>query len=360
MNSLESVHGSVPVAVGGNGPAGHKSVVPVAAFDPIFWMHHYQIERLLTLWMAIYYESKVPDTPEQLRNPFFLLLADKIEKKLDPLRKTATEMVTSNDIQSTLTYGYIYPEIKAHPNVTPEQLSRLIYNDVERLYGGSSFFQALKAKSDVHALEKAVEALALGNHRTDVAPTISNKMIVLKQLNPGADHKVTPDTYREWIVNVSLDKFALGGSGSVTFFLGPEDQIPSDPAEWHTSEIYVGSYDIFAYTDPNECRNCKEFQDKGLKVGGTVYLTEPLIHRHVALTGDEPEKYIKENLHWRCHDIDGNVVPNDSIPTLEVVVQSSGYRIVPGQDRPERTPRKIHEDVTRGRVGGIKEDEPAP
>lgn len=36
--SLEGIHGSYHVIIGG--PGGHMSKVPVAAFDPVFWFHH--------------------------------------------------------------------------------------------------------------------------------------------------------------------------------------------------------------------------------------------------------------------------------------------------------------------------------
>jgi tyrosinase len=44
-NELESWHGDVHIWVG-----GHMRLVPVAAFDPIFWAHHTQIDRLWRLW----------------------------------------------------------------------------------------------------------------------------------------------------------------------------------------------------------------------------------------------------------------------------------------------------------------------
>jgi tyrosinase len=45
--SLESIHDSIHVWVGGPmparrpAPAGHMSDVPYAAFDPVFWLHHW-------------------------------------------------------------------------------------------------------------------------------------------------------------------------------------------------------------------------------------------------------------------------------------------------------------------------------
>jgi hypothetical protein len=48
--SLEGVpHGPVHVLVGGN---GWMSFVPLAARDPIFWLHHGNIDRLWNLWLA--------------------------------------------------------------------------------------------------------------------------------------------------------------------------------------------------------------------------------------------------------------------------------------------------------------------
>ena len=44
-DELESWHGGVHVWVG-----GHMRRVPVAAFDPIFWAHHTQIDRLWRIW----------------------------------------------------------------------------------------------------------------------------------------------------------------------------------------------------------------------------------------------------------------------------------------------------------------------
>jgi len=35
--SLEGIHNSIHTWVGG---IGHMSNIPVAAFDPIFWLHH--------------------------------------------------------------------------------------------------------------------------------------------------------------------------------------------------------------------------------------------------------------------------------------------------------------------------------
>jgi len=61
LTSLESIHDTVHVDVGGQGHMGDPAV---AAFDPIFWLHHCNVDRVLALWQAAYpgtYVSPGPD-----------------------------------------------------------------------------------------------------------------------------------------------------------------------------------------------------------------------------------------------------------------------------------------------------------
>jgi len=170
------------------------------------------------------------------------------------------------------------------------------------------------------------------------------------------DYVVTPETYKDWIANVTLEKYALGGSGRVAFFLGPVEEIPADPSEWLTCPIYVGSYTIFA-TNPevSGCKNCKDQADKKLRVGGTVHLTKALIRRRCPLTGDAPIEYLTENLHWRICNVEGQEIPREEVPSLKVVVQSAGYLSPHGVigRRPERAPWTRHAPITSGKPGGV-------
>lgn len=47
--SLEDIHGNYHGLIGGiRGRMGHMSLVPIAAFDPVFWMHH---------WLVFYFPT---------------------------------------------------------------------------------------------------------------------------------------------------------------------------------------------------------------------------------------------------------------------------------------------------------------
>jgi hypothetical protein len=270
-------------------------------------------------------------------------------KTLDPFRKDATNIVTSADIQSTTTYGYVYPEVYAAGDGSPETVAQSVFNAVTTLYGGGNLSPALTD-----------EAITTGVEKMQISIPRSVKFAAVPKAHPEPkdDYVVTPKNYRDWIANITLEFGALGGSGRVCLFLGPDEEIPEKPTEWHTSPIYVGAYDLFALSPNNleRCPNCKDLKANGIHAGGTVYLTEALIRRRIPLVGEEPEKYLKENLHWRCCGFRG-VIPVESIPSLEVIVQSASYVAAPGVGNGpiDRSPWVVHAPVTSGNPGGIKD-----
>ena len=62
-DSFESIHDTIHNTVGSE---GHMSYLAVAAFDPIFWLHHANVDRLFAIWQALNPSSYV--TP--MSNPY--------------------------------------------------------------------------------------------------------------------------------------------------------------------------------------------------------------------------------------------------------------------------------------------------
>lgn len=58
-SSLEKIHDNIHVYTGGDGHMGDPNV---AGFDPIFFLHHCNVDRILALWQAINYDSYVPES----------------------------------------------------------------------------------------------------------------------------------------------------------------------------------------------------------------------------------------------------------------------------------------------------------
>ncbi|EEB90597.1 hypothetical protein MPER_11172, partial [Moniliophthora perniciosa FA553] len=133
-NSLEAIHDNIHVAVGAN---GHMSDPAVAAFDPIFFLHHCQVDRLLSLWSAL--NPGVWVTPSTSENGTFTLRADTpIDRNtnLTPFWNTQSTYWTSNNILDTASLGYTYPEFNNITTSSPGAVQTAIARIVNQLYGG--------------------------------------------------------------------------------------------------------------------------------------------------------------------------------------------------------------------------------
>jgi hypothetical protein len=167
------------------------------------------------------------------------------------------------------------------------------------------------------------------------------------------NYVLTPETYRDWIVNVTFQKYALNGTGRVSFFLCPEDAVPSDFHHYRTSPYYVGSYTIFASPNTEGCSNCQS--QLTLPVGGTVHLTNQLIKRQIPLQGDQVVDYLKTNLQWRCANL-FEEVPAENVGGLKVLVRSAAYVLpIPVGEVPVRGEWVSSPECTVGKVGGVPE-----
>ncbi|KAL8632330.1 hypothetical protein Q9189_001902 [Teloschistes chrysophthalmus] len=109
-NSIENMHNGIHMLVG-NG--GHMSNIPYSSFDPIFWLHHANVDRLFALWQAVYPEANVSpqinDVGTYTNDP------GKSEDGNTPLTPFHSDdsgnFWTSSKVWSTKTFGYAYPEI---------------------------------------------------------------------------------------------------------------------------------------------------------------------------------------------------------------------------------------------------------
>lgn len=130
-NNLESIHNLVHVLVGGD-----MADVPSAAFDPIFWLHHCNVDRLMAM-----YQASHPNTylaPES-RSPTFALHlpgTDDLSTPLYPFRHPNKKEWTSDDVKtaaSIFKYGYSYPEVP--PGLSDEGLRKFASEKANELYG---------------------------------------------------------------------------------------------------------------------------------------------------------------------------------------------------------------------------------
>ncbi|KAF3914599.1 Tyrosinase [Orbilia brochopaga] len=111
--SLEAIHNEIHGLTGGG---GHMSWNTVAAFDPIFWLHHCNVDRLFAIWQAVYPtawfdQSQLRDQRGTWSTPAGT--RETPQTQLTPFHMDARGTVfTSNDARDWTKFGSSYPELQ--------------------------------------------------------------------------------------------------------------------------------------------------------------------------------------------------------------------------------------------------------
>jgi len=291
INSLETIHDSIHGRTGGN---GHMGAVPYAAFDPLFWLHHTNVDRIFALWQSLHPKTWVAGRSES--GTFNIPTGQKDENTdLTPFWKGPDSYHKSSS-PATREWGqlhYTYPEYVGLEGLPEEQVSAAIRHKVDILYNPENPRPAVRAD--------AVDA-------------------VLSAAPPDAPH---PPDHIDWSIQVRSKRFALKESYTVYFFFGAPPTSGS-PDDWLLAENQVGSFFEFVNSFPELCENCLENIE--VITDGYIPILDHLKKRKIDITSHEAtDKFLKEQLHWSVVKVDGTVVPNDSdeLKDLEVVVVST-------------------------------------
>ncbi|KAJ6580116.1 tyrosinase [Mycena vulgaris] len=355
-NSLEAIHDGIHTNVGGNGQMSDPSV---AAFDPIFFLHHCNVDRVLSLWSAL--NPGVWVTPGKATGGTRTIPPDApVDKTTDltPFWSSQSDYWASSDVTVTSKVGYTYPEFNGLDMSDPNKVRSAVAQKVNQLYGGSIFasISALSASPAVSAAKPAAVPVAPKSNLA-AAPAHSNPAPApVPHVQANLAHVTLPHNTEErkiwdWTARIQVKKYEVGGSFAVLLFLGA---VPDDPKQWRTSSNFVGAHHIFANSVPDRCANCRTHRDA--EVEGFVHLDEG-IAEHSGLGSLEPnvvEPYLKHNLHWRIQKAGGQVVDLSAVPSLEVTVFATPLTLPPGSDFPVPGERRHHGGITHGRSGGSR------
>jgi len=190
----------------------------------------------------------------------------------------------------------------------------------------------------------------------EVQDAAQNSVNVLLQQTPESIFNVNSehesvDQWYNWTARIRAKKFELGRSFSVLIFLG---DVPKETKDWYKSENLVGTHNVFANTAAGECDNCNN--DLDLVHEGFVHLNRHLLRLKPNQTAFDPETikpYLKDNLHWRTIDTNGQPI---QINSLEVTVLSVTLSKASDSNFPVTGDRELHHGITSGRPGGATPD----
>ncbi|KAG0642710.1 hypothetical protein HOY80DRAFT_881126 [Tuber brumale] len=376
-DSLESIHNTIHNTIGGG---GHMSYPDYAAFDPIFWLHHTNVDRIFALWQVLHPGSYVGE--QRSRYLTFWSQEDQIENYLTPLvpfHKHDLAYWTSQACRDVKTFGSTYPElIDWENNTSPDQVRLNVERAIKQLYGQTASETrrwALSQGASLLPVSYPVGSTSAGGFSLpqNDGPGDESGSQYISSLPTDPAHKKnmkpihTTLTRRvDWIIrgpfyeyycNIQVDKYAVGGSFNCHIFLG---DFNIDPMRRAYDKNLVGTFSVFA-NDPNTtgCKKCLNDAKSQLVVCGSIPLTGALLAKiprlkSLALVHVVP--YLRNNLHWRCNKPDQTHISRDEIPSLKVGVFQASIPVLHTREFfPSYGPLKQLYRVTAGRKAGLAE-----
>lgn len=276
-DSLENIHNQIHALVGG---LGHMGFIPYSAFDPIFFMHHANVDRLMAIFQAINPSSYV--TP--LANAYGTFTespgtVEDINSALMPFRKDRSSFHTSVTAQHTRDFGYAYPEV-VDWGVSAQQLAANTRAAFNKLYNPKG---ALARRSSSRISRRA-------------------------------------NTAREWFINLSVQRSRI--AVFVDFFLGAP---PADPSQWASANNLVVSQAILS--------------EMASGTGSAPYLAQVPLTRSLVNSGQDTTNvsatvsYLQNALQYRCRQMDGQVVDCSTLSNLNISVVDQAVKLSNSTDQ---------------------------
>ncbi|KAF2840484.1 Di-copper centre-containing protein [Patellaria atrata CBS 101060] len=271
-DSFESTHDAIH-AISGGSSGGHMYYVDFSAFDPIFWLHHTNVDRHFAMYRYLQPNSYV--TNGALTQNNYVWNRGDVKNAFSDLlpfhKDTQGRFWNSQDVAGTRILGYVYREISGSANAAS------VRNDVNRLYGPN-------ASGRVRRRQIPTTGYYYGGNSTYGNNTSCN----------------ATEPIKDYTADFIADKHAMGGSYNVYVFLG---NYSAEVSQWFGEKSYCGLYSVFAPLSGG---------DSGVTVTGQIPLNTALISAYDAgqldcLDDASITKYIKENLHWEVVKVNSSL-----------------------------------------------------
>ncbi|KAG6363418.1 hypothetical protein INS49_008517 [Diaporthe citri] len=315
-DSLENLHDNLHALLGGS--QGHMTIVPFSAFDPLFFLHHCNVDRIFALWQVFHPDAWI--VPEVARvNSYTTSVGQLLDSTsaLTPFyANPGGDFWTSDMLRDTAALGYTYGEL-ASSGISLSNMTSILNGQaqvakvVNELYGGYSVNsiriqskRSERGRNHIrHGQSQGQDGWYMGRERRSTASLPVTKIISEK------------GTYREWIANVRVTRQALDGPFSVDLALGGPGRQP----------LYVGSMSVFA--SPPAIASMKKLAPGAEFISGTVPLTAALVDEIAdgTLASMEPadvEPYLRGYLTTRVVGADGTEADPAGVAGLSIEVVS--------------------------------------
>ncbi|KAL8670721.1 MAG: hypothetical protein Q9168_004748 [Polycauliona sp. 1 TL-2023] len=300
-NNIENIHNGIHAMVG-NG--GHMSDIPYSSFDPIFWLHHANTDRLFALWQAVYPDANF-STSQASYMSTLTIDAGQME---DVNTRQSPILGLIETAWSTRQFGYTYPEI-IDWGVNKSQLASNVKTRINELYNPSK--STSKRASNIELFPNAMNI--------------------------------------QWLVNIKISKSDSPSPFFVHLYLGPP---PTDPSTWSFAPNLIGSHSVIDTSMLNTA---------GPNIATTLYGQIPLNPALLSagnsdLSSSKMVPLLTSQLTWRLQSTDDTPIDITKVPSLKihVVGQDMKPRVL-DDEFPEYGTARVYREVTVGKAGGLQE-----
>lgn len=378
--SVESWHNGVHNLIGtgniggaaNNEFTGQMADPAYAAFEPMFWLHHGNIDRLLSLYQSLY--GKNVDTAEALNQlyPFKKNMDRKCFDSSDEIVKNywapgfaipgSKPIDHAKDlVKQYLTDTYYWATSDADvPEILPNWPKNLAGS--EALYGDNAKpvdtaaieMRALSLSSGAPRLVARTQSLPIANA---VSPRTQEKHIQVKdslEIAHTVDRSLpkmvlsmpklaSKPLMQTWNANIKVRKFAFNGSFNIHVFIGFVKD--NQPERYITKKNEVGFTGVFASSKESQCASCKTARDQDVICEDVVPLTTQLtdylasnprsqdliaVGNIRTLQSLEPEHvvpFLREHLQWRITDTKSRLlVGQEQQAGLKVIITNRTFQ----------------------------------
>ncbi|KAG8798511.1 hypothetical protein FRC16_007116 [Serendipita sp. 398] len=182
IDSLEAIHGSIHGYIG-----GHMDDLDYAAFDPVFWLHHANVDRIFALWQARNPGPYTIDFPAGRGN----FITEKRHNEtattpLAPFWKAPGEFWTAQTATDTRTFNYTYPELEKWSTFTPEEKESRIIKEINIMYQDNAQLDAAVAASKARPKRTARVVSVRPSEETAELGAVSAKVTGCERCQLGA------------------------------------------------------------------------------------------------------------------------------------------------------------------------------
>ena len=358
--SIEDVHNQIHTDAGGPRTAnvfgGHMAELQWAGFDPLFWLHHCNVDRLFAMWQT--YNPGSYGANQLAQGPTWTIAPNSNQGPNSPLtpfhRDARGTFWTTNDVQDwSATFGYTYPEF-----ADSDGSQGAIVSYVRALYGPSATATAGSSKRDAapepnysSGAWSASSSTAAWSSTSSVADysaaswsaSSSPNSYTVTSSSAGWSSSSSPETRSSSPVSYTPASSFAGWSSTSS-----AAACTTSTSQQYVANVksprYTGTYVIYLFEGSPECEDSETWSDDSHLLGKRAVLSMNSMASNVLSSGtipltvqinnaidsgscsgtadDEVRSYLQSNVQVRIKGLGAGFEPCD-LSNLDITVYSA-------------------------------------